>query len=116
NHPPRNVYSITPLGKERFHELLQQLVVQVDPQSSSADIAITFLDHLQPGEVISLLRKRLSDLRSNLIQLEKTPRHANARGVDLAVSRKLALLRAEEEWLRRTIAELELSSKRSEQS
>lgn len=107
NHPPRKVYSITPAGREKFFDLLQSLLVRVDPSSSAADIALMFMDYLPTEKIISLLNKRAGELRWQLEELQGTPSHTTtAPGVDYAVQRKIALLAAEQSWLEETLATL----------
>lgn len=107
NHPPRKVYSITDTGKARFFELLQTLLMQVDYYSSSADIALMFLDFLPLGAAVQLMEKRVDKLQNQITELEMTPKHENASAVDLAIQRKIAILKAEQKWLTDTIAHLQ---------
>lgn len=106
SHPPRKVYSITPAGREKFFDLLQSLLVRVDPSSSATDIALMFVDYLTAEKTISLLEKRSGELRSQIEELRGTPSHTTAPGVDYAVQRKIALLAAEQSWLEETLATL----------
>lgn len=107
NHPPRKVYSITASGKEKFLELLQTLLVRIDDRSSSADIALMFLEHLPRERSVELLGERVRGLRSHMNRLQSTPKHATAPGVDYAIGRKVALVQAELSWLEQTIATLD---------
>lgn len=104
NHPPRKVYSITPAGREKFFDLLQSLLVRVDPSSSAADIALMFMDYLPAEKAIALLKERSAELRAQIEELRGTPSHTTtAPGVDHAVRRKIALLAAEQSWLEETL-------------
>ena len=58
NYPPRKVYSITPAGRTAFFELLQKLLVDAVAEASAADIALMFIDWLEPAEAAAFLRER----------------------------------------------------------
>lgn len=107
NYPPRKVYSITPAGRTAFFELLQKLLVDAVAEASAADIALMFIDWLEPAEAAAFLRERARRLQALASQLLAAPSHRDAPGVDYAFERKAALLRAEEEWIRRLISRLE---------
>lgn len=107
NYPPRKVYSITPAGKEAFFDLLQELLVDTDRRASGADIALMFIDWLEPQRAKAFLRERAGRLESLADQLQATPSHKDAPGVDFAVQRKVALLQAEKDWLLELITRLE---------
>lgn len=106
NYPPRKVYSITPAGRASFFQLVKELLVKADEHSSAADIALMFVDWLDGDQAVELLRERIRRLRETAARLSATPSHKDAPGVDLALERKLTLLRAEQEWLEGLIARL----------
>lgn len=106
NYPPRKVYAITDAGREAFFALLQQLLVDTEQGSSAAEIALMFVDWLERERVVELLKERAQRLRGLADQLRAMPSHKDAPGVDFAVERKIALLEAEEAWLRQLIARL----------
>lgn len=110
NYPPRKVYSITPKGRDTFLDLLQNLLTRTDERTEAADIALMFIDYLERDQVLALMRKRLKNLKNHLVQLQATPSHKDAPGVDLAIRRKYALMMAEHEWTRRLISDLEGSA------
>lgn len=107
NYPPRKVYSLTPAGREAFFALLQELLVKTDAGSSPVDIALMFIDWLDREQVIALLQQRIGKLQALSAQLRTTPVHKRTPGVNYALEHKLALLQAEEEWLRSLIERLE---------
>ena len=102
--PTRRVYALEDAGRQRFFELLRAILVQVDPVSTPADIALMFVDQLPADEAAQLLRRRRDGVRARLEQLEATPDHPAASGVMLATRRAAALARAEIAWLDRTLA------------
>jgi DNA-binding PadR family transcriptional regulator len=99
NRPPRRVYAITPAGEQRFEELLRANLAGADRLILPGTIGLLFLDHLPRAEATRYLRRRLGDLQSQIAIYERTPPHKHQIGVDLAISRQLALLRADRDWL-----------------
>lgn len=110
NYPPRKVYSITPAGQEAFFDLLQQLIVDTERRASGADIALMFIDWLEPHQAKALLQERVRKLESLAGRLQATPGHQNAPGVDYAVQLKVALLQAEKDWILNLISRLEAAT------
>jgi DNA-binding PadR family transcriptional regulator len=106
NRPPRRVYTITPAGKEHFHELLRQNLAEADSLILPGAIGLIFIDHLAPPERLDYLRKRLADLDRQIAIYAQAPAHKGQVGVELAIGRQLALLRADHDWLTGTIAEM----------
>lgn len=99
NRPPRKVYSITPSGERLFNDLLRSTIPELEPITAPGDIAIMFLDDLPHEEAESLLRERLAKLEEMIALHEGAPRHERGIGVDLALERHIALLRADRDWL-----------------
>ncbi len=52
----RDVYYITEKGRTYFYKLLREALGTHSPQLSDMDACLFFLDHLQPGESIMLLK------------------------------------------------------------
>nr|WP_246350736.1 PadR family transcriptional regulator [Deinobacterium chartae] len=105
NRPTRRVYTLTPRGEARFLELLRAHLARPEPLAFYGDLGLMFLSQLPPGEVLELLAARARHLEAHITALQAVPVHEGALGrglygVDLAVSRQLALLRAERDWLR----------------
>lgn len=107
SYPPRKVYSITPAGRQAFFELLERLLVDTGQRPSAAEIALMFVDWLERDRVRALLRERADRLRAKADELRAMPSHKSVRGVDYALQRKIALLKAEEEWIRGLLASFE---------
>lgn len=99
NYPPRKVYSITPAGREAFLDLLQRLLVNTDDRTEAADIALMFSDYIDRKHMLSLLQERAAKLEAQMDEVQSTPSHEDAPGVDLALQRKFALLQAEHAWI-----------------
>ena len=74
------------------------------------DIAIMYLASLDPGRAIGAIERRLASLDEHIAELEATPKHPNVIGVDLAIERRLVLLRADRDWFRGLTARLRSGS------
>lgn len=107
NRPPRQVYSITDLGEQRFNELLKLSIVTVDDVTPTGDIAIMFLDHLPKEEIIMSLQERLTKVNAILETYQNTPQHGHGFGVDLSIRHRTALLQADSDWLSTAISYVE---------
>lgn len=99
NRPPRQVYSITPLGEEKFANELRQSLSHVENVTPAGMISYMFLDHLPKTEVMNCLETRLEKLDELLKIYENTPAHGHGIGVDLATEHRLTLVRCDREWL-----------------
>jgi DNA-binding PadR family transcriptional regulator len=100
NRPTRRVYSITPEGTALMHEMLVAVLEAPSGGLPPGDIAIMYLASLDPGRAIAAIERRLSSLDEHIAELEATPKHPNVIGVDLAIERRLVLLRADRDWFR----------------
>lgn len=107
NRPPRKVYSITPAGEQRFHELLRMNLAAADPMSFPGDIGLMFIDHLERDEAVALLGQRRQALEARIATYEAAPAHPFGVGVDLALEHILIHLRADRDWLDEVIARLQ---------
>ena len=107
NRPTKRVYSITPLGEERFQSLLREVLSSANEAAPPGDIGIMFLDHLSPGEAAECLKERLAKVERLIGVYQATPRHGNGLGVDLAIRHHIRLLEADKAWLEETIAALQ---------
>lgn len=108
NRPARRVYGLTPGGEAQFFALLRAHLSSPEPVAFYGDLGMMFVNQLPPPEVKRLLTERRESLDTQIAGLERVPTHEGAFGqglfgVDLAVSRQLALLRADRQWLTRTL-------------
>lgn len=106
NRPPRRVYAITAAGERHFQELLRTNLAGAERMSASGMVGLMFVDHLPREEAAALLRQRVVELTSAIESYAQAPAHPDQVGVDLAVSRQLALLRADRNWLAAAIGRL----------
>jgi DNA-binding PadR family transcriptional regulator len=105
----REIYYITKKGRNYFYKLLRGALSTYVPQPGNMEACLFFLDYLQPGEAVVLLKARYE-----LIALERTQVHQQAQekwmqeeGHRLVNDYKLTLLDAELNWLARTIMRLQ---------
>jgi DNA-binding PadR family transcriptional regulator len=111
NRPARRVYSLTPSGETQFFGLLRAHLSSPEPVAFYGDLGMMFLNQLPKSEVLDLLGERAAQIDGQIAGLERVPVHEGALGqglfgVDLAVSRQLALLRADRAWLTQTLGNL----------
>lgn len=100
NRPARRVYAITPAGEDRLLTMLQSILAEPLFVEPPGDIALMFIDHLDRSTARQAIEQRLATLEREIEALEAAPPHEVGLGVDLALSRRLALLRADRDWFR----------------
>lgn len=104
----RDVYYITAEGRVYFRKLLREALGSHTPQLSDMDACLFFLDYLESGEAIALLRERyelVAQERARVAQqMQDLPAYSEAHR--LVSDHRLALLDAELNWLARTIMQL----------
>jgi len=111
NRPARRVYGLTASGEAQFFALLREHLAQPEPVAFYGDLGLMFLNQLPSEETLELLGERATQLGGQIAELERVPTHEGALGrglfgVDLAVSRQLALLRADLAWLSQALNRL----------
>lgn len=106
NRPPRKVYSITEEGEAQFFRLLQENLSQLEQATLPGDIGLMFLDYLSREDVLRCLQTRLANLEAQIAAYSQVPPHENHPSLDLAIDRRLRLMRSDREWLMDTIEKL----------
>jgi DNA-binding PadR family transcriptional regulator len=101
NYPERKVYSMTPSGEEYFLSLLRENLGGYQRALYSDDMGLAFLHELPEGERRPLLEARRARMAAELAELERIPPHGGT--IDLIIDRNKTLLRAEIEWLDRSM-------------
>jgi DNA-binding PadR family transcriptional regulator len=104
----RLIYSLTEQGRERFDELLREVLRVPETQYSGVGAAITFLDTLPRHEAIALLEQRrraAAARRGELADLVEMHRHLPL--IELAMEHLLALVDADLTWTERALQRLE---------
>lgn len=105
----RDVYYITEKGRVYFYKLLREALGTHVPQLSDMDACLFFLDHLQPGESIILLKERYDLVAHERVRvaLQMQDLAVQDDAHKLVNDHKLTLLDAELNWLARTIMHLQ---------
>lgn len=99
NRPPRKVYSLTAEGGKLFDRLLRESLTKLDGTTASFETGLVYIDALSPEERVSLLSKRARAIDIAISALEAIPSHGDGSGVDISVSHRRRMLKAEHEWL-----------------
>jgi DNA-binding PadR family transcriptional regulator len=109
--PQRTVYEITEPGKVEMNEWLSELVAVPIKEYLQYEAALSLLGGLPPDEAMPLLRQRCAALETRLDQIEAAVDGAAKRGLPrfftIEEEYQLALLRAELEFTRMLVADIE---------
>lgn len=99
NRPPRKVYTLTPSGRRLFDRLLREYLTSLEGFSMPVETALIYLDVLDEEERLRCLERRRQKLQGAIAALEAAPSHGHGKGIDMAISHRLTLMRAELDWL-----------------
>jgi DNA-binding PadR family transcriptional regulator len=109
--PQRTVYEITEAGKVEMNEWLSELVAVPVKEYLQYEAALSLLHGLPPDEAVPLLQQRCAALEMQLDQIEASVVGAEKRGLPrvftIETEYELALLRAELEFTRMLVADIE---------
>lgn len=61
--PTKYIYSLTAKGMDQIRGMLLQNITQLYRPPLNLDISLYFLNHLDPNDVVAMLRRRLRELR-----------------------------------------------------
>ncbi|MDQ2817983.1 MAG: PadR family transcriptional regulator [Candidatus Eremiobacteraeota bacterium] len=105
----RLLYSLTAKGRGRFHELLELEVQRYGTIHTGIEVAVIFLSQLPRQKRLALLRKRQQSVWSHRERVATALGDVSSRGVlsKIAADHVLALVDAELEWVKRSIAAVE---------
>lgn len=95
----RLIFSLTEEGREKFSELLRQVLRTYEPVPSNIGAAVVFLPYLDIGEAVALLEERrrsVAERRAQVAALNSADVHDTL--VGLAVDHLLALIDADLVW------------------
>jgi DNA-binding PadR family transcriptional regulator len=106
NRPTRRVYSITPQGSDLMREMLVSVLEEPSGSLPPGEIAVMYIASLDPEAAIGALERRLTAMDEHIAELEEAPKHPTVIGVDLAIERRLTLLRADREWFANLVERL----------
>jgi len=108
--PERTTYTLTEAGQTELRDWLRELVAEPEPENPRLGAALSVITILSPEEVVFLLRQRLEALdRDNAAdadELTKVP-DVVPRVFLVEAEYALAMRRAEADWVRSLLAEIE---------
>ncbi len=102
----RLVYALTDQGRQRFHELLREVVRSYEPAHTGVEVGMIFLSSLDPREAIELLRERRDTVVARRAVIERETHQGDRLPVQLARDHLLSLVDAELGWIERTLRRL----------
>jgi len=104
----RLVYTITAAGRERFGELLREVMRSYEPEHNGVDVAVVFLSHLPASEAIGLLAERQQAVAERRAQVAAELGDPAAHGPlrQIAADHLLSQIDAELDWIARSLAYL----------
>jgi DNA-binding PadR family transcriptional regulator len=111
--PERTVYRLTEAGQEELLDWLRELIGEPEPEATRLEAGLSDFMHLHPDEVTSLLRKRLDVMAATIARHEAdlgTYRETLPRIFLLESEYHLALDKAQAEWVRGILEEMETGS------
>jgi DNA-binding PadR family transcriptional regulator len=103
----RLVYAITESGRQRFHELLRDVLRTYEVPHSGVEVGMVFLPYLDVDEVAQLLSERRVAVLTRRSAVERDMRTSDHGHVSLAQDHLLCLIDAELSWIDRTIERLQ---------
>ncbi|HEY8472210.1 MAG TPA: PadR family transcriptional regulator [Natronosporangium sp.] len=108
--PERTVYTITPAGREEMEDWLRELIGTPEKEYRRFEAALSLLPGLPPEEVAELLRQRLRSLEEQIAEATAAIERVASelpRLFLIEAEYDLAMLRAEAEWVRGLLTEIE---------
>jgi DNA-binding PadR family transcriptional regulator len=108
--PERTVYRITEAGQAELMDWLRELIGEPERENTRLEAGLSDAGVLHPDEVISLLRRRLEILDAGIARQGKelgTLRETVPRMFLIESEYHLALVKAEAEWVRGVLVEME---------
>lgn len=104
----RLVYTITEVGRERFGELLREVLRSYEPEHNGVAVAVNYLSHLTTDEALDLLgeRQRVVAERRAQVAAELGDPAAHGPLRQLAADHLLSKIDAELDWIARSLAYL----------
>jgi DNA-binding PadR family transcriptional regulator len=108
--PERTTYTLTEAGQAELRDWLHELIAEPEPENPRFGAALSVITILPPHEVVFLLRQRLEALgRGNAAdaqELDSVPDNV-PRVFLIEAEYALAIRRAEADWTRGLLAEIE---------
>jgi DNA-binding PadR family transcriptional regulator len=114
----RLIYALTKRGKERFGELLRDVLRQYTPIHSGVEIAILFLARVPPAEAITLLEQRREAVAARRARIVSELGDFAAHGTlqRIAADHLLSQIDGELAWADRALSQMGASTVRGSNS
>jgi hypothetical protein len=106
----RLIYTITEKGRQRFHDLLRDVLRTYEVPHTGVEVGMVFLPYLDVTEAMQLLTERRSavlECRAAVGDDMPSSDASDHRQVNLAQGYLLCLIDAELSWIERTIERLQ---------
>jgi len=105
--PERTVYEVTEEGAATLRRWLLEMLPEPAREFPEFPVALAFLPVLTPAEIGDLLRRRIEALTGRLEAVEAQAPPGLPRLFLIEDEYRVAMLRAEIDWLRRLVADLD---------
>lgn len=99
----RLIYALTDQGRQRFRELLREVVRTYELPHSGVEVGMIFLPHLAPDDAVHLLEERRQAVLARRAVVERKASASDHLHEQLAQDHLLCLVDAELAWLERTL-------------
>jgi len=103
----RLIYALTDLGRQRFHELLREVVRTYEVAHSGVEVGMIFLSSLEPQEAISLMHERRQVVLARRSLIEGQARQGDHPHMNLAQDHLMTMVNAELAWTDRALRQLQ---------
>jgi len=111
NHPERTIYQVTEAGVTELLDRLRYLVGTPVKEYPRFVAGLTFLAQLEPLTVLGLLDQRVGSLSAGILDLKGILDPLLKNGLDrlylIEIEYELAMMRAELDWVRSFMTEIE---------
>lgn len=102
----RLVYSLTDQGRQRFRELLREVIRTYEPPHIGVEVGMIFLPHLDLHDAVHLLDERCRAVLAQRAVVERKTGAGDHLHEQLAQDHLLCLMDAELAWIERTLQRL----------
>jgi DNA-binding PadR family transcriptional regulator len=111
NHPERTIYQVTEAGVTELLDRLRYLVGTPVKEYPRFVAGLTFLAQLEPSTVLGLLDQRVGSLSAGILDLKGVLDPLLKNGLErlylIEIEYELAMMRAELDWVRSFMADIE---------
>jgi|WetSurMetagenome_2_1015567.scaffolds.fasta_scaffold545439_1 DNA-binding PadR family transcriptional regulator len=104
NHPPKNVYQITLAGETVYQQMLRENLTSTFLVQHPGDIGLIFSDDLPDQDVISAVKLRLDNLKTEIERVRSAPAHSGR--IQWMLDHQITTLQNELDWHQSLLARL----------